>query len=1104
MRTRLRIIAAFFAICGLVTTAQAAVADEERNQTSSDVSITLVTGDRVVLPMGDVSKAWVDPGAGRDDVRFHIRRIDDTLTVTPSDAAVLVEDGSLDPRLFDVSRLLDYGYDDANRGDIPLVADSNSALAGNGLLTDVLETAGAAVTGTLDALGITLATVRKSDTAKLWTDVREGQVDKLWLDGVRHPTIDRSVPQTGAPKAWALGLTGDGTTVAVLDTGVDDSHPDLADRVVASENFTKEDDGDEIGHGTHVASTIAGGGNSSNGRYTGMAPDAELVSGKVCGQDECRESAILKGMEWAAVSERADVINLSLGDIDSKGNDPLEKAVNKLSRDTGALFVVSAGNDGPGASTVSSPGTATAALSVGAVNGNGKLANFSGRGPRTGDGAVKPDLTAPGVRITAARVKGSKLGKPADRFYQTLNGTSMAAPHVSGAAAILKQEHPEWSGSEVKAALMTSAKANPKTSVDGQGAGELNLAAAIGRDVFTKPASLSFGQQLWPHEDDRPISRTVSYHNDSDEPLNLDLSVKASDAPEEMFTLDDESLTVPAHGTASTKLTADTSVASSDGRIAGRVIATGGADELTTRFAVDKEVESYNVTLAHTGRGGGAPDSYSTAVFDHSNASDVHILDGPKREVTLRLPAGEYYVSSRILGDGEALVVDPVLEVDSDMTIDLDARQAEPVDVRVPGAKLTYGAAGFNLERDTSRFEDVIVGDSFDGVYLHQIGDDLPADQMQGKVSGYWTGRDKDDYALAWFTPGRVPSGFSERVNDDDLAELETDVAVGEGDKAAMGSWFAMSECLEGIPGAAECVRGPGWTTLPFPEKQLPTSVTTHVTPDVDWHTQLSVLPGGRTLWSSPASYEAGRRYSEQWNRAVFGPGPAVPMAGVGAIGPRATREGNRIKLGDLALYGDGAGHRGWAAGSAITGTTELYANGVLVGSDESPGTGSFKVAPEPLDYRLRVTHEPASSGGIGVRLGGPDAEEPDAGELDVTWTFASAHTSELQDLPLSVVRFTPPVNQRNELPFRPSVEVPLTIEGQDGVPSNRSVTVSASFDGGDTWEDAEVLGHQGRLRAVIRHPEGAENVSLRARATDVAGNTVTQTITNAYRIAQR
>ncbi|BFO21138.1 hypothetical protein SHKM778_75260 [Streptomyces sp. KM77-8] len=250
-------------------------------------------------------------------------------------------------------------------------------------------------------------------TARLSGSPAAKKVEKVWLDGKRQASLDKSVAQTGAPTAWSAGYDGTGVKVAVLDTGVDQTHPDLAGQEIAERNFSDaEDSVDRFGHGTHVASTVAGTGAGSQGRYKGVAPGARILDGKVLDdRGGGWDSGIIAGMEWA-VAEGAQVVNLSLGDTDTQGIDPLEETVNRLSAETDTLFVIAAGNEGEGGeSTVGSPGSAESALTVGAVDKADKLADFSSRGPRVGDGGIKPDLTAPGVDITAAASTASGMGQ---------------------------------------------------------------------------------------------------------------------------------------------------------------------------------------------------------------------------------------------------------------------------------------------------------------------------------------------------------------------------------------------------------------------------------------------------------------------------------------------------------------------------------------------------------------------------------------------------------------------------------------------------------------------------------------------------------------------
>ena len=171
--------------------------------------------------------------------------------------------------------------------------------------------------------------------------------------------------------------------MAVLDTGIDTTHPDLrGGKVVAAANFSESDSTtDHVGHGTHVASIVAGTGARSGGERKGVAFQASLLNGKVLDDFGFgSESGIIAGMEWAA-RRRARVVNMSLGGWPTDGSDPMSQAVNRLTARYRTLFVVSAGNSGPGEQTVENPGVSTSALTVGAVDADDELADFSSRGP---------------------------------------------------------------------------------------------------------------------------------------------------------------------------------------------------------------------------------------------------------------------------------------------------------------------------------------------------------------------------------------------------------------------------------------------------------------------------------------------------------------------------------------------------------------------------------------------------------------------------------------------------------------------------------------------------------------------------------------------------
>ncbi|HTV18931.1 MAG TPA: S8 family serine peptidase, partial [Polyangiaceae bacterium] len=440
----------------LIAAPQQLLAQQPAAAPSSPQQVTLITGDRIVVSGDRFESVRVQPGPGRQHVKFVTQRQPSAsgkthLFVIPDDAAPLVQSGKVDRRLFDVTLLVESRYDDAHRDSLPFIVTYPRTSSARALPNPLPRTvAGTRAGRNLPSVNGISVTSPKAQVRQVWNAVVAGSVPgaapgaapgaraavsepigKIWLDALHQPVLDQSVPQIGAPAAWALGYEGDGVTVAVLDTGVDDTHPDLIDTVVVSENFTEVPNVDTVGHGTHVASIIAGSGEASGGLYRGVAPGVQLLSGKVCEDFGCLESSMIAGMQWAAAEEGARVVNLSIGGVDTPGMDPLEETVDTLTAQYGTLFVISAGNDYP-FYPVGTPGSAAAALTVAAVERDDSVAYFSSRG-MTVDGALKPDIAAPGVDIVAARAAGTELGELVGDDYVKLSGTSMAAPHVAGA-----------------------------------------------------------------------------------------------------------------------------------------------------------------------------------------------------------------------------------------------------------------------------------------------------------------------------------------------------------------------------------------------------------------------------------------------------------------------------------------------------------------------------------------------------------------------------------------------------------------------------------------------------------------------------------------------
>ncbi|MFQ5856944.1 MAG: S8 family serine peptidase [Anaerolineae bacterium] len=300
-------------------------------------------------------------------------------------------------------------------------------------------------------------------------------VDRIWPDLPVHTMLDVSVPVVRAPIVWDAGFTGQDVTIAVVDTGIDVQHPDFEGRIADTVDYTGQGADDNNGHGTHVASTAAGSGAASDGKYRGVASGATIIAAKVLrGDGTGRQSDVMAGIEWA-VQRGAQVINLSLGGPPTPcdGTDALSELVD-AAVDAGVVMCVAAGNSGPGQSTIGSPGCARKVITVGATVSDpsteyDQVARFSSRGP-TADGRRKPDLALPGVGIIAARAGGTSLGDVVDDHYTSLQGTSMATPHATGIAALLLSANPNLSPEQVKRRVVAGARS---MRLDGnvQGAG---------------------------------------------------------------------------------------------------------------------------------------------------------------------------------------------------------------------------------------------------------------------------------------------------------------------------------------------------------------------------------------------------------------------------------------------------------------------------------------------------------------------------------------------------------------------------------------------------------------------------------------------------------
>jgi serine protease AprX len=306
----------------------------------------------------------------------------------------------------------------------------------------------------------------------------DAEIEYIWLDEEVHTCLDRSIPALDVPAVWLAGYRGAGIGIAIVDTGIDRNHPDFSGRIVTGASFVSGDYLDDNGHGTHVAGIAAGDG-SAETKYVGVAPEAKLYAAKVLDQDGSGSmSSVMAGVEWA-VDQGVQVINLSLGGSGSSdGQDALSLTCNAAVAQ-GIVVCVAAGNAGPAARTVGSPGAAADVITVGAVDRQDRIASFSSRGP-TADGRVKPDICFPGTDIVSARASGTGLGQPVDQWYTAMSGTSMATPHAAGLAALLLQAQPGLTPLVLKQALMDTAL-DLGQDANAQGAGRARAAHALAK-----------------------------------------------------------------------------------------------------------------------------------------------------------------------------------------------------------------------------------------------------------------------------------------------------------------------------------------------------------------------------------------------------------------------------------------------------------------------------------------------------------------------------------------------------------------------------------------------------------------------------------------------
>ncbi len=358
-------------------------------------------------------------------------------------------------------------------------------------------------------------------------------VAKVWPNVTYRALLDRSPELIGADQLWGaptFSTAGNGIKIGIIDDGVDQAHPFFnpsgytmpagfpkgntsytTAKVIVARAFAPPTstwryarvpyDPTYSEHATHVAGIAGGdytpGAVPNRGPLSGVAPRAYLGNYKVLTVPtenfglNGNAPEIAAGIE-AAVRDGMDVINLSLGEPEIEPSRDLVVAAINAAADAGVVPTIAAGNEYAdwGKGSISSPGTAAKAITAAAVSKQLAVASFSSAGPTPISLQLKPDVSAPGVEIISSV-------PPREGTWTSFSGTSMAAPHVAGGVALLRQRHPDWTVAQLKSALVLTGKpvfvGRNEAPTTQEGGGLIDLVAANDPLVFAAPSDLSFG-----------------------------------------------------------------------------------------------------------------------------------------------------------------------------------------------------------------------------------------------------------------------------------------------------------------------------------------------------------------------------------------------------------------------------------------------------------------------------------------------------------------------------------------------------------------------------------------------------------------------------------
>ncbi|WP_133805577.1 hypothetical protein [Kribbella caucasensis] len=507
------------------------------------------------------------------------------------------------------------------------------------------------------------------------------------------------------------------------------------------------------------------------------------------------------------------------------------------------------------------------------------------------------------------------------------------------------------------------------------------------------------------------------------------------------------------------------------------------ADALAEQFRA--AADTVSLTIRHLDQGGALTADAATAIANLDGTLNERIDIGAG-EVTLHLPRGRYMLAS-VVHTGPAdeqtssFLIQPLVELQTDSTVQLDARGAKPLRVSTEDSAASSFLSALYVARrmdDGTMIQTDLRSDRLDRLTTAQLGPDVPAADLTSSVVTYWgiagPAGDFADSPVTYSTldtvRGRFFTGLHRVVRPAEMATVVSHLHSTSPDLNLTRSATVIPPGVNGGWSRGLLYRQPQ-TVTEYIEAGADTLAGIQERTEDTLVTDLSSL-GSRT-------FQAGRRYELTWNKAVLGPNLESGWAG---------RYGDTMAT-QIPMYSDQAGN--WSWGAADAASTRMYRDGVLIAETDQPGdVGRADVGPGPARFRLES------------HVDRPHLTQRST-TVDAVWNFSSDTAGkDGEPLPLWLLRFQPRVGPYNDAPSGSSV-LPFTAKPNPGAKLGRVrlPVVRVSGDGGKSWRPATVVPKgQGRYVGVFALP-GAKTISLRASAADSAGNTIDQTLLNAYAI---